>query len=146
MGVENVIKVMKEIHPERIILVKIGTFYHQYGKDACIMSYLFGYQMKIVEKNLYTCGFPKAALNKIMAKLEENEISYMVINKSENYEMQEENDFKSKNRYVEYYAKAHKYITKKNKIDAIYNYLLENINDVNIKDKINRVEEVLYEI
>jgi len=146
MGTENVIKIMKEIHPDRVLLVRIGTFYHQYGKDACIMSYLFGYQMKVIDKNLYTCGFPKSGLNKVLAKLEENSISYMLINKSENYEVQEENEFKNDNKYMECYNKAHKYITKKNKIDAIYNYLLENINDINIKEKINKVEEILYEI
>ena len=140
MATENIIKVMKEIYPERIILVKIGTFYHQYGKDACIMSYLFGYQMKTVEKNLYTCGFPKAALNKIMAKLEENNISYMIVNKSDNFEVQEEMEFKKKNKYTEYYNVAYRYIIKKNKIDSIYNYLLENINSIDINEKINKVE------
>ena len=146
MGTENVIKVIKEIHPERIILVKIGTFYHQYGRDAYIMSYLFGYQIKIIDKNLYTCGFPKSALNKILSKLEENSISYMIINKSENYEVQEEMEFKNKNKYMEMYNKAYKYISKKNKIDTIYNYLLDNINDINIKEKLNKIEEILYEV
>lgn len=146
MGVENVIKIMKEVHPESVILVKIGTFYHQYGRDAYIISYLFGYQIKSVEKNLSNCGFPKAALNKIMKKLEDNKINYITVNKSENYEVEDEMDFKKENMYLEYYTKAHKYIAKKNKIDGIYNYLLENINDSNIKEKINKVEEILYEI
>lgn len=146
MGIENVIKIMKEIHPERVILVKIGTFYHQYGRDAYIISYLFGYQIKTLEKNLSTCGFPKAGLNKILKGLEDNKISYMLVDKSNNYEVQDEVEFKSKNQYLECYNKAHKYIAKKNKIDAIYNYLIENINSADIKEKINRVEEILYEI
>lgn len=27
MGIENVVKVIKEIHPEKLILIKIGNFY-----------------------------------------------------------------------------------------------------------------------
>lgn len=146
MGVANIIKIIKEVHPESVILVKVGNFYQEYGRDAYIMSYLFGYQMKIVESNLSNCGFPKTALNKVLKELEDNQISYLILNKSDNYEVEDEEDFKSQNTYIEIYNKAHKYLTKKNKIDAIYHYLLENINDVSIKEKINKVEEILYEI
>lgn len=146
MGTENIIKMMKEIHPERVIMVKIGTFYHEYGRDAYIMSYLFGYQIKKLEKNLSTCGFPKSGVNKVLKELEDKKISYMLVNKSQNYEVEEEMEFKSKNEYLSYYNKAHKYISKKDKIDAIYNYLLENINHPDIREKINKVEETLYEI
>lgn len=136
---------MKEIHPEKIILIKIGTFYHSYGRDTYIMSYLFDYQIKSTEK-ITTCGFPKGALNKVLKKLEDNNISYVLVNKANNYEEEEQIDFKKKNKYADYYNKAHKYISKKNKIDAIYNYLIENINDQDIKEKINKVEDILYEI
>ena len=146
MGVGNVIKIMKEIHPESIILVKVGTFYHGYTKDAYILSYLFGYQIKKVEINLDDCGFPKAALNKVLTELEGKKINYLLINKSLNYEVEDEMDFKSKNSYKEFYAKSHRYVAKKNKIDAIHQYLIDNINDENIREKINKVEEILYEI
>lgn len=146
MGVGNIIKIIKEVHPESVILVKVGNFYQEYGRDVYIMSYLFGYQMKTIEGNLANCGFPKAALNKVLKELEDNQISYLILNKSDNYEVEAEENFKSQNAYMEIYNKAHKYLTKKNKIDAIYNYLLENINDISIKEKINKVEEILYEI
>ncbi len=146
MAVGNVIKIMKEIHPESIILVKVGTFYHCYARDAYIISYLFGYQIKNIEVNLSTTGFPKTALNKVIKNLEDKNISYIIVNKSDNYEVEDELDFKSKNSYMDIYNKSHKYISKKNKIDSIYNYLLENINNVDIKEKINKVEDILYEI
>lgn len=107
---------------------------------------MFDYQIKTLEKNLSTCGFPKAGLNKVLKALEDNKISYMLVDKASNYEVQDEVEFKSKNTYLECYNKAHKYIAKKNKIDAIHNYLNENINSSNIKEKINKVEEILYEI
>ena len=57
---DNIIKTMKEINPETIILIQIGAFYHVYGKDSYILSYLCGYQIKSVENSYNTCGFPKA--------------------------------------------------------------------------------------
>ena len=35
--------------------------------------------------------------------------------------------------YLETYNKAYKYLSKKREIDIIYNYLLENIDDENVK-------------
>ncbi len=34
MKIENTIKIIKEIHPNDIIFLKVGQFYHCYGKDA----------------------------------------------------------------------------------------------------------------
>ena len=30
----NMIRTIKEVHPTKILLVKIGKFYHAYGKDS----------------------------------------------------------------------------------------------------------------
>ena len=69
----------------------------------------------------------------------------MVVIKSQNYEVETEMKFKDKNCYMETYEKAYKYITLKNRINAISNYLLENINTPDIKKKIQKVEESLFE-
>ena len=63
------VREIKEIHPEYLVIVKSGTFFCVYGKDACILSYLFGYQVKDVEDTI-TCGFPVALFKKVQAKLE----------------------------------------------------------------------------
>ena len=36
-----------------------ATFAFYYGKDAYIMSYIFGYQLKLIENNIYVCAFLK---------------------------------------------------------------------------------------
>ena len=41
MAVLTIIKTIKSIHPESIVLVKIGKFYNVYGRDSYIMYYLF---------------------------------------------------------------------------------------------------------
>ena len=103
MKIENTIKVFKEIHPTSIIMVKMGTFYHAYGRDSYILSYLFNYQIKKVQTNYSTCGFPASGLNRVLSKLEELELSYIILNKRDNYEVEEEEDFKGKNKYNEMY-------------------------------------------
>ena len=113
MKIENTIKLFKEIHPETLILIKVGSFYHAYGKDSYILSYLFNYQIKKVQVNYSTCGFPLAGKARVITKIEELMISYLIVNKAENYEISEEEDFKSKNQYTEIFNKAHKYLTKK---------------------------------
>ena len=57
MSVINIVKNIKQIHPEYIALIKIGKFYYSYGKDAYIISYIFNYKIKIVEENVCVCAF-----------------------------------------------------------------------------------------
>lgn len=145
MKMDNVIKTMKEINPETIILIQIGAFYHVYGKDAYILSYLFGYQIKALENSYNTCGVPKSGLNKVLKILEDNKINYLVVIKSQNYEVETEMKYKDKNKYTEIYEKSYKYISVKNRINAIHNYLIENINTPEIKKKIQKLEEDLFD-
>ena len=145
MSTTNMIRTMKEIHPTKILLVKIGKFYHAYGKDSYILAFLFNYQIKKVETNVNTVGFPEMALNKVLKTLEDKNIDYIVLEKASNYEVISEEEFKDKNQYSELYNKAHRYIVRKNKIDAIYEHLISNISDETIKEKINSIEEILYD-
>lgn len=144
MKIENTIKIFKEIHPESIIMIKIGTFYHAYGKDSYILSYLFNYQIKKTQSNYSTCGFPVSGLSKVLSKLKGLEVSYITLNKRENYEIVEQEDYKSKNRYNEMYNKSYGYVIKKNRIDSIYQFLIESIAEDNIKEKLLKVEEIIY--
>ena len=75
MSVITVIKEVKKIHREEVILIKIGNFYHCYGKDAYIISYLFGYKLRKTRENFYTCGFPERSVTKVENKLENKKIN-----------------------------------------------------------------------
>lgn len=64
----KMIETIKEIHTKDICLFKIGTFYHAYGRDAYILSYIFGYKIKDLEKNIKNVAFlfqqfPRYVLN-----------------------------------------------------------------------------------
>lgn len=145
MKFDNVIKTMKEVQVETVIFIQIGAFYHVYGKDSYILSYLFGYQIKTLENSYNTCGVPKSGLSKVLKVLEDNSISYMVTLKSQNYEVETEMKYKEKNKYTEIYEKAYKYVSIKRRIDNIHNYLIENINSPTIKTKVQKLEEALFE-
>ena len=47
----TVLKPIKQIHDRDVALIKIGGFYHAYGRDSYILSYLFGYRLKKFEKD-----------------------------------------------------------------------------------------------
>lgn len=139
------IKVIKEIHLKDLVIVKIGSFYHAYGKDAYILSYIFGYKLKKFEGKYVTCGFPLDSISKVMAKLEEKKINYVILDKRNNYEEDEKSDNKNLNAYDEIYEKARRYVNLKARIDNIYEQLLEEIEEDNIKSKIIQMEEIVYE-
>lgn len=145
MSAINIVKTIKEIHSNFVVLVKIGNFYHVYGKDSYIVSYLFNYQIKKIENNYSTCGFPLSSYNKVTAKLEEKRINYLSVDRRNNYEKDDECDNKNLNTYEETFEKAHKYVTRKNKIENICGYLYENINKDEIQAKIGEIEKIIYE-
>lgn len=139
------IKTIKEIHSKDICLFKIGTFYHAYGRDAYILSYIFGYKIKDLEKKYKECGFPTTAIAKVCAKLESNKINYLIIDRRNNYEVDEKEDYKNLNRYTEFYEKANKYVNCKKRIDTIAEFLMENIETKNITKVLSEMEEIMYE-
>ena len=75
MSVVNMAKNIKEIHPNDLVIYKVGAFYNSYGKDAYILSYLFEYRIKEVELNISVAGFPKNAISKVIARLEREKIN-----------------------------------------------------------------------
>lgn len=145
MSIENMVQTIKQIHKEDVVLIKVGTFYHGYGRDSYVLSYLFGYKRKTIGNNFGDTGFPKTALNKVKYTLEKNKINYIVIDRIHNYEVEDKVEFKKENQYLKIYEKAHKYIGTNNRINSITQYLIENIEQEDIKQKIQRIEEILYE-
>lgn len=138
-------KLIKDLNPNSVVLLKIGSFYHAYGKDAYLLSYLLGYQLKMQDGTFSTCGFPTSAIGKIEKELENKKINYMQISRRDNYAVEEDISFKKDNKYNEFSEKAHKYVLKKNKIDRITAYLTDCINDYDFNEKITKIENILYD-
>ena len=145
MSIENMVQTIKQIHKEDVVLIKVGSFYHGYGRDSYILSYLFGYKRKTIGNNIGDTGFSSTALNKVKYTLEKNKINYITIDRGHNYEVEDKIEFKGENQYLKVYEKAHKYIGIGRRINAITQYLMENIEQETIKQKIERIEEIIYE-
>ena len=145
MKVIGMIKKIKEIHPVDIQLVKIGTFYHAYGRDAYILSYLFKYNIKWVENDIPTVGFPVGALNSVISKLESSKINYMLLDRRNNYEVDFELRNGNLNQYNEIYEKAKIYVNILKRIQNINEFLVGNIKAENIKEIIKDIEKVIDE-
>lgn len=124
MGIINIVKNVKEVHKEYVVLVSVGNFYNCYGRDSYIISYLLGYKINILDNNIYNSSFPKSAYNKVLSILEKNKINYIILDKRNNYDVEEEDNNKNLNKYNEFYEKAKKEIAKKMRIEKIYKYLL----------------------
>ncbi len=139
MAVITIIKTIKTIHPNTIVIVKAGKFYNVYGKDSYIMSYLLGYKQKELE-GIISCGFPIENIHKVMAKLENKKINYLIVDKKNGYDVDETLDNKNLNTYTKIYEKAREYIDSKNKADNIYQYLIHNLNN---KKLIFQIEKVI---
>ena len=131
----SVVKNIKLVHPRDITLIRIGRFYYTYGKDAYILSYIFGYKLNKVQKeNIYSCAFPENVYNKVISKLENMKINYINVDRRNNYEVDEKSDNKNLNKYDEIFEKAKQ-----------YSYMLENINQKEFSKTIAKVEVVLIE-
>lgn len=145
MGIIDTIKTIKKVQNEDVIMVLIGKFVYSYGKDAYIMSYIFGYKLKLIENNIYVCAFPKNGLNKVMAKLENKKINYIVLDRRNNYRVDERFDNGNLNKYSKYIEKAIKYVKRKKQIDIIYKELINNIEKDEIEDTIILIKKVINE-
>ena len=120
-------------------MVQVGKFIYAYGKDAYIMSYVFGYKVRLIENNIYVCGFPRNKIKNVMATLENKKINYIILDRRNSYRVDEKSDNKNLNKYDAYLDKAIKYVKRKQKIDYIYKYLIDNIE----KDEIDKIIKVL---
>ncbi len=145
MSITNIVEEVKLIHPKYIALVKAGKFYSSYGKDAYILSYIFKYQLRKTERNIETAGFPEGSLKKIEAHLQENKINYLILDRRNNYEVDEKNDNGNLNQYDKTFEKAKKYVNNKKRLDHIYEYMIENINKSDSKKILDNMEEIINE-
>ena len=106
---------------------------------------MFSCKIKFVEKNIPTCGFPLERLPKTIATLESKKINYILIDTRNNYDIEEKLDNKNLNTYEDIFQRAHKIIRAKIRIEKISEKLIEEIEKEEFKEKLKKVEEIVYE-
>lgn len=138
----KMVETIELINKNNICLIKIGNFYHVYGRDSYILSYLFNYKIDMIK---HECGFPVVSLNKVLAKLEEEKINYLVIDKRNNYSVDMQQTFKDLNKYENVYNKSRVFVNSKLRIDNIYEKLIENVNKKNFQKTLGEIERIINE-
>lgn len=138
MGIINMIETIKLIHKEDIVLVKVGTFYTAYGKDAYILNYLFNYKLNKTQ-DIYSSAFPISSLSKVSAIFEKNKINYIVVDRRNNYDVEQQSDNKNLNNYNKFLERAKEKVNYTRRIEQVIEFLQEN------KEVIEDVEKIIYE-
>lgn len=142
MGVITVIKEIKAIHPTDITLVKLGGFYRAYGKDAYILSNIFKYKLK-EDENIVSCGFPIKTINKVLTKLEDKKINYIICDSRDNYNIEEKMDYKNLNKYESEYETSRIYVNNQIRIEKINNYLIKNASKNELRKLLKEIEDII---
>ena len=78
-----------------------------------------------------------------MAKLEDNKINYVIIDRRNNYDVEDKMNYKDLNRYDKFAEKAKVYVSAKKRIDRINLFLNQNIYQSDIKRVIAEIEKVI---
>ena len=126
-----------------MVMVKIGSFYNVYSKDAYILSYLLKY--KIIEKEMLpACSFPISSLSKVENILEKNKINYLVVDKRSNYEVEHKVINNKENKYDSIFKIANNFGTITIRIQNIYDELMKKRKKPNFAEKLNKIEMELY--
>ena len=126
--------IYKGKYSDTIIFIKEGLFYKTLGTDAKIIWHLFNY--KYVKD---TVSFGMVPYNNVIMKLNELDISYVVVDKNEEII----SNIKSNNTYSLYVEIANRHFDKYIKINNIHQLLDSVLKDENNYD---RVYNYLYEI
>ena len=144
MSVIQMAQRIKQVHPDYVSIYKIGAFCNTFGKDSYIISSIFDYSIKSVG-NISSCGFSKKCINRVISKLEDMKINYLVIDPRNNYDVEEKCDNKNLNTYNLEFEKASIIIKQRNQINKIKQQLEEYIGKEDFKTVVRKVNDVLNE-
>ena len=131
--IENYID-LKLTYKNYLIILKTGVFYISINEDAFILNKLFNYKIK--EFNNYK---RVGSLNKILKRLDKLNINYIVY---------DDNKIISKVSFTnncinKYKTDINTYNSYLRRIKNINNILVDRVNSNNLKDILNRIENIL---
>ncbi len=124
-------------YKDYVILIKCGSFYEAFEKDALIINTLLKYKIKKFSKT-FKSGFPTLKLNVILKILEENHLNYVVLDEIEMIKKEFDD-----NKYQNFNFDIDRIMLNYIKIDKIMNYLNDNILNERITDILEKMEELL---
>ena len=127
-------------YKDYVIIMKYGSFYETIDNDALIINSIFKYKINKL-KNTFKVGFPISNINYIISKLDELNINYIVI---DNNDILYNNSF-SNNHYIDYNFNINAIQYNLIVIDDIVKYLMDNLLNNNISNKLDKIKEIISE-
>jgi hypothetical protein len=88
MGITQMAQRIKQIHPDYVLIFKVGAFCNTFGKDSYIIASTFDYMIKR-KKMFLLVAFLKKYFGKVVSTLEEKKINYLIIDPRNNYDVDE---------------------------------------------------------
>ena len=120
-----------------LLLLKFGSFYESIDNDAFIMNKIFNYKLKKLS-NTFKSGFPISSLNKVLDKLNECHINYIVIDD----DIVLKKDFKNNN-YSNYIFNDKEIFYNSLRVEKIIKFLNDNVGS-DINDQLSEIEKILF--
>lgn len=137
---KNKIELYKIKYNDYIIICKSGNFYTTLNDDALIINNLFDYKIKH-SMNYIKTGFPIISLNKVIDKLKELKINYIIIDNNIIDKFSCE-----KNNYNKYNDDVKDLKNNIKRINYIYTILSNNIYNIEIDDLLRDIERKICKI
>ena len=142
LSVFHVLKIVRKLHPNTVIIIDDYDKYYIYDKDCYIIYKIFNFDIH-GKKNIFITNRIKY-LPYLLNKLNEEKIDYKVLCKRHGYEIVDEGCF-SDNRYSSFLKNGKFCYKRKQKINQIYhqlNYLLKN-NPEKVIDLVSQIERII---
>ena len=136
----EIFRLLKLEYKEYIILIKSGSFYCGFDEDAIVLNKIFNYKVNQLKKNLKV-GFPVSLIEKNTNILKRQKINYIVV---EDEKIVKREKFKFNN-YSKYIENVFDIVSMNARINYIYESLKSMSDKKSIKDKLNRIEEIIHE-
>ncbi len=124
----------KEKYPKHIIFIKEGTFYKTFKDDAIIIWHFFDYKW-----NGDAIAFGASPYSKVLDKLNQLEISYIVVSNNEE-ELVIDNDSENFDLYLKLATKRYTKFKEKMELTDLFNKVIEdNTSFLKVKDFLNNL-------
>ena len=116
---------IREINPDTIIIYKDNSKYTIYYKDVFILYTLLGFSFYRIN-NIFEMYIDKRYLNYVLKILNTNHISYMIVDKINQYHIVKKSIFIDTKNYEKYYLKGRMLYKRRKQINKIIVILKNN--------------------
>ena len=103
VSMKKVVLLVRDLHPNSVLIVDDYTRYFVYDRDCYVVYYLCGFSIKGCKEKFISDDI--SYLNYLVSKLKENHVDYMILVKRHGYNVEDSKQFLD-NTYQKFYSKG----------------------------------------